>query len=139
MRAALWLTLLSTLLSTLPGCASDPVTPLVLAPLGNHDVPVGATLLLSVVDEGASGAEATLIAAPAGAALLRPHESDHAEPGAIAVLAWQPSAFDLAPTPVGVARAPGKWHQVMVRVCDDAGRFATTTGQVRAVPAASGP
>lgn len=121
------------------GCSAEPLAPLQVAPLGRHEVPVGATLLLSIVASEATRPTITIVAGPATLQLLTPAETDQAEPDAIGVLAWQPSAFDLAPTPVGVARAPGKWLPVQLQVCDADERCADTVGSVRAVPAPSGP
>ena len=123
----------------LAACVGEIQAPLELATLGAHEVPVGATLLLSIVASDVKQPEVTLLEAPATLQLLQPWETDEAEPGAVGVLAWQPSAFDLAPTPVGADRAPGKWQRLLVRVCDAEGRFAVATGKIRAVPATPRP
>lgn len=109
------------------GCAVDP-DPLTLAPIGAHQVEVGEGWIWAVEFSGAVAPwEVRAIDGPTGLVVI--------EGTGEARLGWQPTAFDLAPTPPGKPRAPGTSHRLEVEVRDGLGRSATALGSLQAIPA----
>lgn len=103
-------------------------SPLLVAPLGAHEVPAGRAWSLSLTAAGAApdGVTWKLLSGPA--AMTVAQSGTHAE------LRWTPTSFDLAPLPPGKPRQAGPWQDVQVQAIDHSGAQATATGRVRAVP-----
>ncbi len=112
----------------LVGCASTPLEPLQVEPLGRHTVEVGEAWIWPLTIRGAElPLQVEVVQGPASLQVMTPTTTP--------TLGWQPTVLDLAPTPVGVPRAPGAERSVEVRVRDASGRSASASGTVRAVPA----
>ena len=146
-RRRRFLLLTSLAVAVLCQCSAEAPAPLQVAPLGAHDVPVGATWLVDVLAVGGvAPLRATLETAPPGVELWQGEAgravveaAAGARPAtACAWLSWQPTRFDLAPTQAGTARVPGPVHPVVVRVEDASGALARATGTIRSAPATAG-